>query len=85
MRDTALLDRITVDPAVCSGSPCVRDLGTRVSTVLDALCEGLTPAEIAARNPGMDETDVRACIAYASAIVHMMEQEFTARNQPPGG
>lgn len=71
MRDAALLDRITVDPAVCSGSPCVR--GTvPVSVVLECLVEGLSAGQIGQRLPGVDETDVRACLAYACELVRLI-------------
>ena len=42
------LDRITVDPAVCGGRPCIRGLRIRVKDVLDLLAAGATHEEILA-------------------------------------
>ena len=39
------LDRITVDPAVCGGRPCIRGLRIRVKDVLDLLAAGATHEE----------------------------------------
>ena len=63
-----LLDRISVDPAVCGGKPCVRGHRIWVSLILGNLAEGLTVAEILADYPGLEEADVRACIAYGAQL-----------------
>ncbi len=41
-----LLARITVDPKICGGKPCIRGTRIYISIILDALAEGLTPEEI---------------------------------------
>jgi uncharacterized protein (DUF433 family) len=63
-----LLDRISVDPAVCGGKPCVRGHRIWVSLILGMLAEGLTVEDILAEYPGLEETDVRACIAYGARL-----------------
>ncbi len=63
-----LLDRISVDPAVCGGKPCVRGHRIWVSLILGMLAEGLTVEEILAEYPGLEEDDVRACIAYGARL-----------------
>jgi uncharacterized protein (DUF433 family) len=81
VRDQALLDRITVDPAVCSGKPCIRGAQVCVSLVLEELANGLTAAEVITRHPGITDADVRACLAYASQILHLLEPGST--HPPP--
>jgi uncharacterized protein (DUF433 family) len=78
MRRQALLDRITVDPDVCSGKPCVSGHMLCVSTVLDDLAEGCTLDEVVRRHPGIDVVDVHACLAYATQIVYFLEEGFIA-------
>jgi uncharacterized protein (DUF433 family) len=63
-----LLLRITVDPNVCFGKPCVRGHRIWVSLILDLLASGSTMNEILADYPGLEEADVRACIAYGSEM-----------------
>lgn len=63
-----LLERITVDPAVCGGKPCVRGHRVWVSLVLGMLADGLTIEEILAEYPGLETADVRACIAYGAKL-----------------
>ncbi len=61
-----LLSRISVDPEVCSGKPCIRGHRIWVSLVLDLLAEGRSVGEILEEHPGLTEADVRACIAYGA-------------------
>lgn len=68
MRHRELLERITVDPRVCGGKPCVRGHRIWVSLILDLLATGLSIEEILREYPQLTEEDVRACIAYASEI-----------------
>lgn len=63
-----MLERISVDPAVCGGRPCVRGHRIWVSVVLGLLAEGLTVDEIVAEYPGLQPDDIRACAAYGSLI-----------------
>lgn len=63
-----LLSRISIDPNVCFGKPCVRGHRIWVSLVLDLLADGATTSELLAQYPGLDEADVRACIAYGAEM-----------------
>lgn len=63
-----LLERISVNPEICFGKPCVRGHRIWVSLVLDMLADGLTTTEIFENHPGLTEADVRACIAYGSEM-----------------
>ena len=63
-----LLDRISVDPNVCFGKPCVKGHRIWVSLILDMLALGVSHEKILANYPGLTDTDLRACIAYGSEM-----------------
>ena len=56
-----LLTRITIDPNVCFGKPCIRGHRIWVSLILDLLAGGMNTKEILESYPGIDEDDIRAC------------------------
>ncbi|NJM35211.1 MAG: DUF433 domain-containing protein [Rhodomicrobium sp.] len=64
----ALLERISVDPQVCGGKPCIKGTRIWVSLVLDHLADGVSEADIIADYPELQADDIRACIAYAAEI-----------------
>ena len=64
----ALLERITIDPAVCGGKPCLRGTRIWVSLLLDLLAGGMTEAEILAEYPQLTHEDVLAAIAYGAEV-----------------
>lgn len=66
-------DRITTDPDVCHGKPCIEGTRIMVSVVLDNLAEGLSREEITAEYPALTEADVRAAIAYAASLAREEE------------
>ena len=57
---------ITIDPAVRSGKPCVRDTRVTVSDVLEYLAGGMSEDEILADFPYLTRDDIRACLAFAA-------------------
>ena len=61
-----LLQRITVDPEVRFGKPCIRGLRMTVTDVLEYLAGGMTPEEIVAEFPDLTPEDIRACLAFAA-------------------
>jgi uncharacterized protein (DUF433 family) len=63
-----LLQRISIDPAVCGGKPCIRGHRIWVSLILDYLADGLSIEEILAEYPQLSAEDLRACMAYASEM-----------------
>ncbi len=63
-----LLERISVDPNICFGKPCIRGTRIWVSLILDFLANGMTVAEILAEYPQLTEEDVRAAIAYGAEM-----------------
>ena len=60
------LDRITVDPEVCGGRPCVRGLRIRVRDVLDLLAGGATREEILEDYPYLESDDITAALESAA-------------------
>ena len=60
------IDRITFNPAVMGGKPCVRGLRVTVATVLGLLAEGCSRDEILQAYPYLEAEDVDQCLAYAA-------------------
>ena len=63
-----LLSRISIDPNICFGKPCIRGHRIWVSLVLDLLADGWTVEQLLDEYPGVQETDVLACIAYGAEM-----------------
>ncbi|NQW38951.1 MAG: DUF433 domain-containing protein [Cyanobacteria bacterium] len=61
-----LLERITIDPAVRFGKPCVRGTRLSVGDVLGILSAGSTEAELLEDFPQLIHEDVLACLAFAA-------------------
>ncbi len=64
-----LLQRITARPDVFGGKPIIRDLRVSVELVLSLLTQGVTPEAILDDYPELEFDDIRACTAYAHAII----------------
>jgi uncharacterized protein (DUF433 family) len=60
------VQRITFDPAVMGGKPCVRGLRVTVGTVVGLLAAGRTTEQILAEYPYLEPADIQACLAYAA-------------------
>jgi uncharacterized protein (DUF433 family) len=63
-----LLQRISVDPNVCFGKPCIRGTRIWVSLILDFLSNGMTIEEIIKEYSQLEEEDIRAAIAYGAEM-----------------
>lgn len=68
MTHEELMNRVTIDPAVCAGKPCIRGTRIYIAIILDALAEGLTPEQIIAHYPSLTLEDVRAALTYAAEL-----------------
>lgn len=68
MTKEQLLARISIDPQVCFGKPCIRGHRIWVSLILDLLASGLTTTEILEEYPDLEEADILACIAYGAEM-----------------
>lgn len=60
-------ERISIDPAIRSGKPCVRGTRITVYDVLEYLAGGMTEQEIVTDFPRLTSDDVRACLSFAAA------------------
>jgi uncharacterized protein (DUF433 family) len=60
------LDRISIDPAVCGGKPCVRGMRIWVALILDLLADGLSEAQLRVEYPELTHDDILAAIAYGA-------------------
>ena len=63
-----LLNRITADPKICFGKPCVKNTRIWVSLILDYLAAGESIESILEAYPQLKKEDILACIAYGSAM-----------------
>ena len=61
-----LLQRITRDPAVVGGRPCIRGMRVTVGTVVGLLAAGRTHEEILQAYPYLEPDDIRAALSYAA-------------------
>ncbi len=64
----ALLNRVSVDPHVCGGKPCIRGTRIYIAVILDGLAEGLTPEQIIDHYPQLTLDDIHAALAYAAEL-----------------
>ena len=68
MTKEELLSRITINPDVCFGKPCIRGHRIWVSLILDFLASGQSVEEILSEYPDLEEADILACIAYGAEM-----------------
>jgi uncharacterized protein (DUF433 family) len=61
-------DRITQDPAVLAGRAAIRGLRVSVAHVVNLVANGMTPAQIVAELPDLEEEDIRQALAYAAVL-----------------
>lgn len=80
MDRTTLLERITIDPNVCFGKPCVRGTRIWVSLVLDSLADGSSVEDVMAAYPHLVREDVQACIAYGAEMARERYVELPVRH-----
>lgn len=63
---TDLLARITHDPAVMGGRPCIRGMRVTVGTILGLLAAGRSIDDVLASYPYLERDDVRAALSFAA-------------------
>lgn len=64
--NSSLLNRITIDPNVCGGRPCIRGMRIRVKDVLDMLAGGASVEEILNDFPYLEADDIKASLKYTA-------------------
>ena len=79
MKKTEILNRISINPDVCFGKPCIRGHRIWVSLILDFLASGWTHADILDNYPGLEEADIYACLAYGA---EMSRERFVDIGEP---
>lgn len=62
-------DRITVDPEVCSGKPCIRGTRIMVKNILGMIAGGYTIEKVLEAYPELTREDVVAALEYASQVI----------------
>ena len=72
------LTRITLDPAVMGGKPCIRGLRVTVGTVVGLLAEGRSHEEILQAYPYLEAEDIAQALAYAAWRVEEREVSLPA-------
>ena len=60
-----ILDRITIDPAICHGKACIRHIRWPVEVIIDLIASGMSFDEIIADHPELEKDDILASLAYA--------------------
>lgn len=68
MERDELLKRISIDPRICFGKPCIRGTRIWVSLVLDLLASGLSIEEVLEEYQQLSREDILACVAYGAEM-----------------
>ncbi|HKQ48108.1 MAG TPA: DUF433 domain-containing protein [Phycisphaerae bacterium] len=63
-------DRITIDPQLMQGKPCVRGMRITVALVVNLVAAGMTKEEIIRSYPYLEPEDIAQCLSYASCAVN---------------
>ena len=71
-------ERITTDPNVMGGLPCIRGLRMPVATVVAMVADGMTTDEILAEHPDLTREDIQEALLYAAEAVR--ERELPLRH-----
>jgi uncharacterized protein (DUF433 family) len=67
------LCRITVNPAVMGGKPCIRGMRVTVGMIVGAIAAGRTIPELLVDFPYLEEPDIRESLAYAASLAQWRE------------
>ncbi|MBW4603557.1 MAG: DUF433 domain-containing protein [Calothrix sp. FI2-JRJ7] len=84
MSQDDLLSRISIDPNICFGTPCIRGHRIWVSMILDYLAGGETIEAILEEYPGIEREDILACIAYGAEMARgaFVELPLNKKKEP---
>ena len=74
-----LLDRITTDPSICHGKPCIRGLRYPVDVILELLSSGMSTEEILADYNDLEREDILAVLAYAARLSQIKKVQALAQ------
>ena len=71
-------NRITINPAICHGKPCIRCLRYPVESLLEWLASGMSSEEILADYEDLEREDILAALSYAARLAHVKRLELLA-------
>ena len=66
MQDSDLLDRVTSDPDICGGRPCIKGTRMRVADIIEALAHGATQQQLLVDFDYLTADDIAAALLYAA-------------------
>lgn len=69
MAEEKLLERIAANPEIFGGKPLIRGMRISVELILSLLAQGETVDAILSDYPDLEPDDIRACLAYAHAVI----------------
>lgn len=69
MKESKLLEHISVNPEIFGGKPIIRGMRISVELIISLLAQGETEQEILADYPDLTHEDIQACLVYAHAII----------------
>ena len=72
-----LMNRITIDDALCNGKPTIRGKRISVQTILEYLSAGESEAEILRQYPTIEAEDIKACLRFAAEL---MDKHFVTKD-----
>ena len=70
MNKEELFKRISIDPKVCFGKPCIRGTRIWVSLIVDNIADRVSEEEVLAAYPSLTKEDIRVALAYAAELTH---------------
>ena len=62
------LERITINPGICHGKPCIRSMRWPVEVLLDLLASGMSSQEVLNDHPELEKDDILAALSYAKLL-----------------
>lgn len=68
MTTEILLERITIDPDICHGKPCIRHMRYPVEVILELLSSGMTTEEVLSDYDDLEPEDIQAALAFAARL-----------------
>jgi uncharacterized protein (DUF433 family) len=71
----SLAERITTDPSICHGKPCIRGLRYPVEMILELLSSGMTTEEILADYEDLEREDILAALSFAARLSQIKRLE----------
>ncbi|HEX3799460.1 MAG TPA: DUF433 domain-containing protein [Verrucomicrobiae bacterium] len=76
MSSAELLSRITINPEICHGKPCVRGLRYPVESILEYLAGGDSVEDLLAEYPDLEREDLQACLEFAAQSLRLKSRHL---------